>query len=161
MEIQCATLSAGLCMCTCEDSFESCYLKADKTLYYVKQNGKNQFFFYQQMDRRDLSSSSVGKDLKLIANSLRESGSYRGALDLNYLEHALKCMEQAICEKIRRVDICTRYSSMQYLIILFEPIETQIPNIMERIFLQYYRQCSDRDFHPIYEYLSMIDEKQP
>ena len=194
VEIQCATLSAGLCMCTCEDSFESCYLKADKTLYYVKQNGKNQFFFYQQMDRRDLSSSSVGKDLKLIANSLRESGSYRGALDLNYrdfarhyeymsqlvnrsncrcylvmvtmetvidtlpnieaIEHALKCMEQAICEKIRRVDICTRYSSMQYLIILFEPIETQIPNIMERIFLQYYRQCSDRDFHTIYEYLS-------
>lgn len=51
VEIQCATLSAGLCMCTCEDSFESCYLKADKTLYYVKQNGKNQFFFYQQMDR--------------------------------------------------------------------------------------------------------------
>ena len=201
VEIQCATLSAGLCMCTCEDSFESCYLKADKTLYYVKQNGKNQFFFYQQMDRRDLSNSSVGKNLKLIANSLRESGSYRGALDLNYrdfarhyeymsqlvnrsncrcylvmvtmetvidtlpnieaIEHALKCMEQAICEKIRRVDICTRYSSMQYLIILFEPIETQIPNIMERIFLQYYRQCSDRDFHPIYEYLSMIDEKQP
>lgn len=88
VEIQCATLSAGLCMCTCEDSFESCYLKADKTLYYVKQNGKNQFFFYQQMDRRDLSSSSVGKDLKLIANSLRESGSYRGALDLNYRDFA-------------------------------------------------------------------------
>ncbi len=81
--------------------------------------------------------------------------------NIEAIEHALKCMEQAICEKIRRVDICTRYSSMQYLIILFEPIETQIPNIMERIFLQYYRQCSDRDFHPIYEYLSMIDEKQP
>lgn len=81
--------------------------------------------------------------------------------NIEAIEHALKCMEQAIYEKIRRVDICTRYSSMQYLIILFEPIETQIPNIMERIFLQYYRQCSDRDFHPIYEYLSMIDEKQP
>ena len=40
------------------------------------------------MDRRDLSSSSVGKDLKLIANSLRESGSYRGALDLNYRDFA-------------------------------------------------------------------------
>lgn len=200
VEIQCATLSAGLCMCTCEDSFESCYLKADKALYYVKQNGKNQFFFYQQMDRKDISSSSVGKDLKLISASLRKSGSYRGALDLNYrdfarhyeymsqlvnrshcrcylvmvtmetvvdtlpnieaIEHALKCMEQSICERIRRVDICTRYSSMQYLIILFEPIETKIPDIMERIFLQYYRQCGDHDFHPTYEYLSMVDESQ-
>lgn len=57
-----------------------------------------------------------------------------------------------------RVDICTRYSSMQYLITPFEPIETEIPNIMERIFLQYYRQCGDHDFHPTYEYLSMADE---
>ena len=199
VEIQCATLSAGLCMCTREDTFESCYLKADKALYYVKQNGKNQFFFYQQMDRSDLVSSSVGKDLNLIAHSLRESGTYQGALDLNYrdfarqyeymsqlvtrshcrcylvmvtmetaadtlpnieaIEQALKHMEQAICEKIRRVDICTRYSSMQYLIILFEPIETQIPNIMERIFMQYYKLCNDHDFHPNYEYLSMSGTK--
>lgn len=27
--------------------------------------------------------------------------------------------------KIRKVDVCTRYSSMQYLIILFEPDEKQ------------------------------------
>lgn len=197
VQIQCATLSAGLCMCTCEDTFETCYLKADKALYYVKQNGKNQFFFYQQMDRSSLVVSSVGKDLKLIAGSLRESGTYKGALDLNYrdfarhyeymsqlvtrshcrcylvmvtmetatdafpnieaIEQSLKYMEQAIREKIRRVDICTRYSSMQYLLILFEPIETEIPNIMERIFLQYYRLCNDHDFLPAYEYLSMTE----
>lgn len=195
VEIQCATLSAGLCMCTSEDSFEDCYLKADKALYYVKQNGKNQFFFYQQMERKDISISSVGKDLNLIADSLRQSGSYHGALDLNYrdfarhyeylsqlvirsqchcylvmvtmttasgtlpdieaIEQALEYMEQSIRQKIRRVDICTRYSSMQYLIILFEPIETKIPNIMERIFLQYYRLCTDHDFRPTYEYISM------
>lgn len=197
VQIQCATLSAGLCMCTREDTFETCYLKADKALYYVKQNGKNQFFFYQQMDRSSLVVSSVGKDLKLIAGSLRESGNYKGALDLNYrdfarhyeymsqlvtrshcrcylvmvtietaadtfpdieaIEQSLKHMEQAIREKIRRVDICTRYSSMQYLLILFEPIETEIPNIMERIFLQYYRLCNDHDFLPTYEYLSMAE----
>ena len=200
VEIQCATISAGLCMCTSEDSFEDCYLKADKALYYVKQNGKNQFFFYQLIERKDISISSVGKDLNLIADSLRQSGSYHGALDLNYrdfarhyeylsqlmirsqchcylvmvtmttasgtlpdieaIEQALEYMEQSIRQKIRRVDICTRYSSMQYLIILFEPIETKIPNIMERIFLQYYRLCTDHDFRPTYEYISM-SEKAP
>lgn len=187
-------------MCTSEDSFEDCYLKADKALYYVKQNGKNQFFFYHLIERKDISISSVGKDLNLIADSLRQSGSYHGALDLNYrdfarhyeylsqlmirsqchcylvmvtmttasgtlpdieaIEQALEYMEQSIRQKIRRVDICTRYSSMQYLIILFEPIETKIPNIMERIFLQYYRLCTDHDFRPTYEYISM-SEKAP
>ena len=43
-------------------------------------------------------------------------------------------MEQAIHEKIRKVDISTRYSSMQYLLILYEPDETQIPKVMDRIF---------------------------
>ena len=47
-------------------------------------------------------------------------------------EHALACMEQAIHEKIRKVDISTRYSSMQYLLILYEPDETQIPKVMDR-----------------------------
>ena len=98
---------------------------------------------------------------------IKESGSYTGALDLNYrefariyefvnnvgdrhnhncylvmvtmntlpeqladieeIEKALDCMEQSIRSKIRKVDVCTRYSSMQYLIILFEPQENQIP----------------------------------
>ncbi len=49
------------------------------------------------------------------------------------IEQTLSHMEQAIQNTIRRVDICTRYSSMQYLIILFQPVESQIPNIMKRI----------------------------
>ena len=199
VEIRSATLSAGICMCTAGDNFENCYQKADKALYYVKQNGKNQFF-YQQIDRKELLTSSTGKDLQLVAKSLRESGTYIGAMDLNYrdfarqyeymsqlsirsqchcylvmvtmetavdtipnieaIEQALECIEKAIRQKIRRVDICTRYSSMQYLIILFEPIETEIPHIMDRIFMQYRQQCDNTDFRPTYEYLAIAGEKQ-
>ena len=200
VEIRSATLSAGICMCTAGDNFENCYQKADKALYYVKQNGKNQFFFYQQIDRKELLTSSTGKDLQLVAKSLRESGTYIGAMDLNYrdfarqyeymsqlsirsqchcylvmvtmetavdtipnieaIEQALECIEKAIRQKIRRVDICTRYSSMQYLIILFEPTETEIPHIMDRIFMQYRQQCDNTDFRPTYEYLVIAGEKQ-
>ena len=200
VEIRSATLSAGICMCTAGDNFENCYQKADKALYYVKQNGKNQFFFYQQIDRKELLTSSTGKDLQLVAKSLRESGTYIGAMDLNYrdfarqyeymsqlsirsqchcylvmvtmetavdtipnieaIEQALECIEKAIRQKIRRVDICTRYSSMQYLIILFEPIEPEIPHIMDRIFMQYRQQCDNTDFRPTYEYLVIAGEKQ-
>ena len=46
---------------------------------------------------------------------------------------------------------------MQYLIILFQPVESQIPNIMERIFIQYYRQAKSTNFLPTYKYLSMAE----
>lgn len=194
VEVNCASLSAGLCMCTKGDSFEECYSKADKALYYVKQNGKNQFFFYQQINRRDLASGT-GRDLALVAKSLHDTGTYLGALDLNYrdfarqyeymrqlsarsdcrcylvmvtmdiavdtlphieaIEHSLACMEQAIRHTIRRVDMCTRYSAMQYLIILFEPAEAQIPKVMERVFTQYYQLYDEKSLVPRYEYLAM------
>lgn len=143
----------------------------------------------------DVRTSPVTFTLKL----LKESGSYTGALDLNYrefariyefvnnvgdrhkhncylvmvtmntlpeqladieeIERALDCMEQSIRSKIRKVDVCTRYSSMQYLIILFEPQENQIPNVMERIFMHYYELCDREDFKPQYEYIKMTEAK--
>lgn len=66
-------------------------------------------------------------------------------------------MEQAIHEKIRKVDISTRYSSMQYLLILYEPDETQIPKVMDRIFQQYFDTLYDKkDFIPSYEYRPIL-----
>ena len=67
------------------------------------------------------------------------------------IEQALEYMEEAIRHKIRRIDVCTRYSAMQYLIILFESDESQIPKVMDRIFIQYYKLYDKRDFIPKYE----------
>lgn len=44
-----ASLSCGLCMCRQGGSFEEYYMKADKALYHVKQNGKNSFHFYGEL----------------------------------------------------------------------------------------------------------------
>ena len=198
IEIRSASLSAGLCMTTTEDAYEDCYTKADKALYYVKQNGKGSLYFYHRLEQKLLSDSSINKDLTLIARSLRSSGDYSGALDLDYrqfaklyeyinrlgsrhkyhcylvmvtiettpdqvtyietIEEALGCMEHAIQQSIRSVDICTRYSSMQYLIILFEPDENCIPKIMNRIFTEYYKLYKKHNFIPGYEYLRIIEE---
>ena len=195
LEIRGAAMSAGLCMTHRGQAFADCYVKADKALYYVKQNGKENFFFYQQMEQENLAQGGTSKDLATVAKALQESGTYSGALDLDYrdfaklyaymnqlsqryayhcylvmvtmsttpdavmyienIEQALSCMEQAIRRKIRAVDICTRNSSMQYLIILFESEEKQIPPIMERIFAQYYRLYGKGNFYPKYEYLPM------
>lgn len=68
---------------------------------------------------------------------------------------ALDHMGEAIQDNIRKVDVCTRYSAMQYLIILSHPAETQIPNIMSRIFMEYYKLQDSQHFTPSYEYISM------
>lgn len=198
-EIKEAALSAGLCMTSKGAMFESDYTKADKALYYVKQNCKGSYFFYEQLLADNKENTNLSADLRNVAKLLKESGSYTGALDLNYrefariyefvnnvgdrhkhncylvmvtmntlpeqladieeIERALDCMEQSIRSKIRKVDVCTRYSSMQYLIILFEPQENQIPNVMERIFMHYYELCDREDFKPQYEYIKMTEAK--
>ena len=78
---------------------------------------------------------------------------------IEHIEEALGCMEQAVRGKIRKVDVCTRFSSMQYLIILFEAQENQIENVMNRIFTQYNELYGKDDFIPRYEYIPM--EKAP
>ena len=188
-----AALSAGMLMCTRNDTFADAYSKADKALYYVKQNGKNNYSWYNQIHYGNTSNTSL--DLKQIANSLQTSGSYSGALHLEYrdftrqyeyihqlmtrnqwncylvlvtmetvqdtlpyieeIEEALEHMGEAIQDNIRKVDVCTRYSAMQYLIILSHPAETQIPNIMSRIFMEYYKLQDSQNFTPSYEYISM------
>lgn len=44
-----ASLSCGLCMCRQGECFEEYYIRADKALYYVKQNGKNNYRFYEEL----------------------------------------------------------------------------------------------------------------
>ena len=197
-EIKDAALSAGLYVTSTSETFADCYSKADKALYDVKQNGKNHFSFYHQIDSFSSDSSSTAKDLQQVAASLHKSGNYAGALSLNYrdfcrqfeymhqlaihssnrcylvmvtlentsscppqveeIEQTLSYMEQAICSTTRCVDVCTRYSSMQYLIMLFQLTETQIPHIMERIFTQYHTLSKRDDFLATYEYQDMTDD---
>ena len=56
--------------------------KADKALYYVKQNGKNNYSWYNQIHYGNTANTSL--DLQQIANSLQTSGNYSGALHLEY-----------------------------------------------------------------------------
>ena len=195
VELRCADLSAGMSLSTNGATFEKCYMEADKALYFVKQNGKGNYMFYHDMPL-DRGMSGTGKDLELVAKALQQSGSYTGALDLDYrafakvyeyvnslgeryrhkcylvmvtmetfpdrmiyiehIEEALGCMENAIREKIRKVDVCTRFSSMQYLIILFEAQEDRIANVMDRTFAQYNELYGKDDFIPRYEYIPMV-----
>lgn len=50
---------------------------------------------------------------------------------------------------------------MQYLIILYETDETKIPQIMNRIFIEYYKLYSKHHLEPTYEYIPIMKNKAP
>ena len=77
------SLSAGAVMCTPDDDYETVYNKADKALYSIKQNGKDGYVFYDD-GLEDFSSERV--DVHKMVSAIENSGSYRGALDVEYRE---------------------------------------------------------------------------
>lgn len=77
------SLSAGAIMCTPDDDYETVYNKADKALYSIKQNGKDGYVFYDD-GLEDFSSERV--DVHKMVSAIENSGSYRGALDVEYRE---------------------------------------------------------------------------
>ena len=86
--IRSASLSGGLYMSQKGDAFADCYAKADKALYYVKQNGKNNYFFYHQFAGEHTERNTSRQDLMRVARMLRECGSYTGAMDLEQRDFA-------------------------------------------------------------------------
>ena len=182
--ITAASLSAGMVMCTPADTYTMTYNKADKALYYVKQNGKCDCYFYQ-----DVSADFTGEllDVNRLVRGIRSSGSYQGAMDVEYrqfaklyefvtnlekrfnqrfrlvmitlesasgdtqleeLEKSMFCMEQAIRQTIRNVDVLTRYSRQQFLIILLGADPDGVHTVIDRIFRGYYKMNGGSAFAP-------------
>ena len=77
--------------------------------------------------------------------------------EIETIEKSLKIMGESIRYNLRKVDIYCRFSTMQYLVILVELDELDIPNIMNRIFMQYDKEIDNECFKPTYEYFLMKD----
>lgn len=75
------------------------------------------------------------------------------------IEYAMESMGIAIKENVRNVDVCTRYSSVQYLVILLEAGEENIDMVMQRVFARYYKICKNNKCTPSYQFGSMRDEE--
>lgn len=73
--------------------------------------------------------------------------------DRLYIDEAEECMtflELAIKETIRTIDICTRYSSVQFLVILLEAGDINVKMIVDRIFCNFYKRCENKKMMPVY-----------
>ncbi len=59
-------------------------------------------------------------------------------------------MEQSIRQSIRNVDVFTRYSRQQFLVILLGTSPEDVRAVAERIFLDYYKMNGSGAFSPSY-----------
>ena len=185
IDISVASLSAGVAVSTTAEDYTIIFNKADKALYHVKQNGKSGYYFYSS------DADADGKvDAEKIVSSIRTSGSYEGALDVEYrqfarlyeyisnlehrfahpfklilveleapdekapqteeMERAMYFMEQSIRQTIRSVDVVTRYSRRQYLIILVGTDNEGVKIVIDRVFRGYYKMSGSGIFSPRY-----------
>lgn len=192
-----SSLSIGLCLTTPSCNYQDVYQKADKALYFTKQNGKNGYYFYHHTYSTLNQHPSV--DLARLVASIRQQGAYEGALGVEYrefthlyefisnlairyehniqlamitlepfpptpasfspetLEEAMTCMNIAIRNSLRNVDVCTRFSSQQFLVILTNTGSENISMIINRIFDQFYRSYNNSNVHVQYETANLKD----
>ena len=71
------------------------------------------------------------------------------------LEKAMFCMEQSIRQMIRNVDVVTRYSRQQFLVILLEADDEGVRIVLDRIFRGYFKMNGSTIFAPSYSIADM------
>ena len=192
-----ASLSIGLCLSTPESSYDDIYQKADKALYFIKQNGKDGYYFYHQAFNGTDTQPPI--DLARLVESIRKQAGYSGALGVEYrefthiyefisnladrydqnlqlvmitmkpynsesealtpemLEEGMNAMNTAIRGSLRTVDVCTRFSSKQFLVILTNAETENIEMIINRIFDKFYKIYNNPDFRFTYEAANLRD----
>lgn len=74
------------------------------------------------------------------------------------LEDAMACMNIAIRNSLRNVDVCTRFSSQQFLVILTNTNTDNISMIVSRIFEQFYRSYDNANVHVHYEAANLKED---
>lgn len=178
-----ASISIGLCLCNPSDTFTDVFQKADKALYHVKQNGKNNYYFYPDDNLEIKHISSV--DLMELKKNMSKYGNYSGAMKSEYREFikmfgflmnisnrfdhgmqlimitldgseaedytaeeqekAMLALENIIGSSLRTIDIYTRFSNSQFLILLLNAKEDSLDLIIHRIFEAFLKQYPRKD----------------
>lgn len=66
-------------------------------------------------------------------------------IKLERMEIAMQCMEQAICKSLRGVDVGTRYSSSQFLVVLMGTERESVRIVTDRIIQNYFKLYGGKD----------------
>ncbi len=74
-----------------------------------------------------------------------------GDIRLDQMEQAMQCMEQSIIKSLRGVDVGTRYSSSQFLVVLVGTEREDIRIVTDRIVQNYFKLYGKRDITLAYD----------
>lgn len=172
--------SVSIGITTCPDDgtdFNHLYKNADRALYHIKENGKNNFHFYNGKVRKK-NTASAKADLTQLQEMLwGEENKKEGAMSVEYgdfgkiytfasryverakngvqmalftisskddgyidtgiTEEAMTELEASIITTLRSADVTTRYSSVQYLVILINTDTKNGIGVAQRIVNEY------------------------
>lgn len=78
-----------------------------------------------------------GLDMQLVMITLEQTNNVE--IDIEEQEEAMKCMQTAISESLRGVDLSTRFSSEQFLVVLIKAHKEDIDLVVRRIFDRFYK----------------------
>lgn len=76
---------------------------------------------------------------------------WEGSLAKDQIGSAMAAMEYSIVQSLRKVDIVTKISDSQYLLILTDTAVENIRIVMDRVFAGFYRNCQNMEIKPVYE----------
>ncbi len=192
---QITSVSIGVALHPCDGTgYEALYSNADKALYYVKKNGKNDYSFYSEEQQESLKSTTK-MDLDnirfLIEGQMREE---TGVFHVDYEEfekiysyisrfvkrnqqmvqlllftlsaneksvygivpdEAMSALEVSVVSSLRMVDVGTRYSSVQYMVLLLDTDEFNGKKVAERVINKFYKNYSGGDVDIVYDIQTM------
>ncbi len=116
------SLSIGIALLGVDgEDFEHLYVKADKSLYYVKQNGKSSYHFYSVEDELvEEADTSTNMDLLQLMELMKETKGQKGVLTVGYEEF------QRIFDFIQRFIERTKQEVMVILFTLSHKFGEQI-----------------------------------
>ena len=171
------SLSIGVALSIQEGrDYETLFRCADRALYFVKQNGKGGYSFYNNAQFSGENNEKV--DFDRLLEAIRNRGSNKGAFRVEYqkffhyyefvekftrrnhqrvqlvvltidFEHSIPMnardkemvmqeLENSVTSTLRSVDISTRFSSVQMLVLLVDTVDTNVPAIVQRMLSQFY-----------------------
>lgn len=84
-------------------------------------------------------------------NTVLISLTWDESVQMTEVAEAMKAMEYSIVQSLRKVDVMTRISESQYLIVLTEAHSQNLQMIIERVFASYFRNSQNTKIEPTYE----------
>ena len=174
------------------------YNNADKSLYYVKKNGKNAYAFYSDEKPKD-KVRDTSTDLVHIRTMLEGhiEDAERGVFKVEYqdfqriykyisrgvkrnhqqvqtllftlskdenenqgvnFEEPMQTLELAVASSVRMVDVGTRYSSIQYIVILIDADIVNGRKVADRIIKKFYQMYGGRGVVVSYDIQTMLSQ---